>query len=77
MVWTQDVFSERQGSPVKGFGLLVLALLVVENAQIIERRGHLEMHRSQRLLSDGEHPLKERLSQTIGGVFTEVNACPV
>src|SRR5436305_1935939 len=60
MPWSQPLLPDVQGPLVEQLGLLVLALLSVEERQIAERIDHLGMLGSQLLLPDVQSSLEER-----------------
>src|SRR5260370_21803706 len=58
-------FSDDQGTLIKGFGLLVLPLVLVEACQVIESGGGVGVLRTLGLLPDGQGTLKKRVGLLI------------
>ena len=54
-----------------------LALIFVEDTQVVQARSNLEMFRSKLLLRNCQRPLEKLFSNTVRGVLTQIDACPV
>src|SRR6266567_3473873 len=65
MVGAKCLLADGQGTLVEGFGLLVLALAVVESCQVVEAGGGVGMVGAKRLLTDGQGALVERFGLLI------------
>src|SRR6266496_2921544 len=60
MIETKDLFVDGQGTLVERQGLLVLALVIVEVCQVVERPCCFGVLRAKRLFFDGQGSLVER-----------------
>ena len=59
MLRAERLLADDQSPLVEGLGLLVLALLLIERCQVIQRLCHLRVRVSQRLFLDGQSLLQE------------------
>jgi hypothetical protein len=56
----QGLFPNRQRPLVKGFGLRVLALVIVKRRQVVEALGHVGVLRAQGRFPDRQRPIVKR-----------------
>src|SRR6266487_1978059 len=76
MIETKDLFSDDQGTLVERQGLLVLALLSVEDCQVVECARCRGVLRAKRLFSDGQGTLVERQGLLVLALLS-VEVCQV
>src|SRR2546421_12947669 len=75
MFQPQYLFTDGQGTLIERFGLLVLALIIIEPCQSVETLGSVRMLRSQYLLTDCQGTLYEWLCLCVLPTFDQIDPC--
>src|SRR6266699_6029491 len=75
MIGSQCLFPDAPGALKQRLSLGVLALLLVEGCQPVQRRGHIGMVRSQCLVPDAQAVSKEGFRFAIARTILKIDAC--